>query len=1270
MLTKDGKFVLSEAKIGCWNVNGVWQRINSFRYNKLHNPEVLDIITRKHIFGLIETHHTADDIGNLHVTDYKCFSICRPKDKNAKKYKPSGGLAVYVHQSIREGVSKIPLGGTESIVLKLKQQFFGTASDIYLCFAYCVPKASSVLANNSCMPQDVYEDLLDKLNQCGSDSKVILMGDMNARTQNMADFIANEDNEHVPVPPPQMYETDTVETKVRNNMDQGFNSYGPKFIDLCKTVPLRILNGRVLGDLFGKYTCHRPNGNSAVDYAAVSPCLFKSVRYFSVSDLKPHLSDHNPIELGLRVSSTFSLKQSVYTLLPKPNKVVWDRQLSDKFKFILESPDCKQSFDDFLQTGILPNQTSIDSAVEFVSKVLIKTAENAGMEVKTGAMPRGAVPRRSARVHLGSCKRKSHPKWHDLECQTLLSDLKRTSKLLNNDPKNPWLRGKLAQESKQYKRLSKFKQKLFTESLFAQLKSMHGSEPKKYMELVNSLRSGNFDKTKNSDTEAVEPDDWFDHFSSLLGKNVEKRETEIEMEIFFEQNVDKLSSELDHNFSKAEFLSAVKNTKNSKASSFDCILNEMLKAGVDTLHKVLLPIFNTSLNFNLYPTQWKKDILNPLHKSGDKTDTNNFRGIVVSSCLGKLYSSMLNNRLMKKCTSEKIVHRCQASGKEGVRTADHLLVLRHLINKYIKLKKQKMFVCFYDLKKAYDCVPRIQLFNKLLTQYKIGGKFLRILKNLYTGNEMFVKLNGGLTQPFLTTTGLKQGCIFSPLLFNLYLNDLPNVFDAACDPVYVGASPVSCLMWADDCVVMSTTQAGLQRSMDRTVEHFTSLGLSVNIKKTKVLIFNPSGHGPAKFQNVNFYINNQLVEKCDSYTYLGFIFKPSGSVAAGIKELVTKSNRAYYSMSNVLYENKKMKVDQALELFDMTVTPVCLYAVEYWGILSLPASSFNSKNSLLKAWETFLPETINQKCCRLLLSCHKKSSRLAMLGELGRYPLLVKSLVQTIKYKWSIFNNINNQSLLSEAVSEMSNSEGDNWLSRVNKIESLLGISVNTNVKSAQGVGKYVKQKIKSCFDLFWKDEISDKKVDENGIDHNKLRFYATLKNSFTREPYIDSALSRTQRAWITRLRSSSSRLGIELGRYKNIPISSRVCPYCSTGEIDDEKHLLMFCPVFSTKRACLFGKIGSVSPSFMGLSDEHKLKFILCPTSEIVTKLVNKFIRILFNARDNIDEGVDITQMCYPTYSPPFTFLNSADFDQFSDVDEWEASFSSCSSISSLDER
>ena len=294
---------------------------------------------------------------------------------------------------------------------------------------------------------------------------------------------------------------------------------------------------------------------------------------------------------------------------------------------------------------------------------------------------------------------------------------------------------------------------------------------------------------------------------------------------------------------------------------------------------------------------------------------------------------------------------------------------------------------------------------------------------MYTDNQMYVKLDNGLTQPFTTTTGLKQGCIFSPLLFNLYVNKLPSVFDARCDLVYVGDSPVHCLMWADDTVVMSTTMEGLQRSMDLTSNYFTSLGLSVNVKKTKIMIFNPNGFGPAKYPNMNFHINGKVVDICNSYTYLGFVFKPSGSVAAGVSELLTKTNRAYYSIANILYENKKMKVDDVIGLFDVTVSPVTLYAVEHWGILSLPASSFQSRESLLKAWESFMPETINQKLCRLLLSCHKKSSRLAMIGELGQYPL-----VQTIKYKWSIMRRTNDNSLVSEAVSEMFSCNGENWL--------------------------------------------------------------------------------------------------------------------------------------------------------------------------------------------------------------------------------------------------
>ena len=124
MFNKDGTFSFSEISIGAWNINNIWQRINAFRYNKLHNPNFIEIIKNKKIFSLIETHHTANETGDLHINGYKCFSVCRPKDKNKKRYKPSGGIAAYVHDSIKIGVEKVPTSGSEAIILKLKKNIF------------------------------------------------------------------------------------------------------------------------------------------------------------------------------------------------------------------------------------------------------------------------------------------------------------------------------------------------------------------------------------------------------------------------------------------------------------------------------------------------------------------------------------------------------------------------------------------------------------------------------------------------------------------------------------------------------------------------------------------------------------------------------------------------------------------------------------------------------------------------------------------------------------------------------------------------------------------------------------------------------------------------------------------------------------------------------------------------------------------------------------------------------------------------------------------
>ena len=112
---------------------------------------------------------------------------------------------------------------------------------------------------------------------------------------------------------------------------------------------------------------------------------------------------------------------------------------------------------------------------------------------------------------------------------------------------------------------------------------------------------------------------------------------------------------------------------------------------------------------------------------------------------------------------------------------------------------------------------------------------------MYENNQMFVKLSSGLTQPFNTTVGVKQGCVLSPLIFNLFINDLPDHFDDLCDSLTLCDRKVQTLMFADNVMLFSQSASGLRRAINITVDYFSNINLSVNFDKTQVMIFNSCG---------------------------------------------------------------------------------------------------------------------------------------------------------------------------------------------------------------------------------------------------------------------------------------------------------------------------------------------------------------------------------------------------------------------------------------------
>ena len=198
------------------------------------------------------------------------------------------------------------------------------------------------------------------------------------------------------------------------------------------------------------------------------------------------------------------------------------------------------------------------------------------------------------------------------------------------------------------------------------------------------------------------------------------------------------------------------------------------------------------------------NFLKPIFKKGDTQYTNNFRGLAISSALAKLHSLIMLKRLTTYIKENKLISPNQGF-MEGCRTSDHIFLLQTIIEKVVKKNRKKLFCAFVDFKKAYDTVDRMTLLQQL---EKIGIKGI-FYKNIAAMNEKVeysIKLQKGYLDLISSKLGLKQGCPLSPLLFNIYIDDVKNIFDQNCEPIDFQGKQINHFLYADDLVLLSTTK--------------------------------------------------------------------------------------------------------------------------------------------------------------------------------------------------------------------------------------------------------------------------------------------------------------------------------------------------------------------------------------------------------------------------------------------------------------------------------
>jgi hypothetical protein len=265
------------------------------------------------------------------------------------------------------------------------------------------------------------------------------------------------------------------------------------------------------------------------------------------------------------------------------------------------------------------------------------------------------------------------------------------------------------------------------------------------------------------------------------------------------------------------------------------MMNEIFKYSGEVVLLYLHKFFQRIFDGEEFPSSsWSQGLIFPLFKGGPdefKLDPNKYRGITLLSIIGKTYTSILNKRIYDFIESNNILADEQAGFRRNRSTTDQIFILTEIIK---NRRPRRTFCAFIDIAKAYDKVWRDGLWYKLWKS-GIRGKMWRILKNLYQKVESCILLGDHRTDFFNIQVGVRQGCILSPILFILFINDLCEAIKKLNKGVAFGGRYLSILFFADDIVILAETKEDLEKMLALVYEYSLKWRCKFNYEKCGVI---------------------------------------------------------------------------------------------------------------------------------------------------------------------------------------------------------------------------------------------------------------------------------------------------------------------------------------------------------------------------------------------------------------------------------------------------
>lgn len=952
-----------------------------------------------------------------------------------------------------------------------------------------------------------------------SEGHVLLTGDFNARVGELDD--SNGEG-----------------SQRRGCTDTTVNAHGRRLVEMCKDTGLLLCTGRAKGDehAIPTFWSSARGTASRLDHLLVSPDALPLIQECGVRKGRSD-SDHCPLESI--ISLPLSEQNTSTCTGPSLRRIHWDPKKQNAYVQGLETVG-KEYLD---SSKAAMAHGNVGDALDALRAGMCASAESGGMYVSSGLV-------RPTRL------RPPHKAFFDHECKAL----KRQVRLARLRGDSGW-----KDLERHYHGVVRAKKRAFQRGNISNLIRERAREPRKFWK-----------RWHDTQRPIPEPlmqvqlwDEYLEKVAGTEGSGTEGLSTQA-----YPQQPSAPAERLNCPITLGEVLFAMRNLHNGRATGFQGYPAELLRAaqpenerGEPPKPHLLAPLVAEVLNgcFGLgeVPAEVNVSVITPVYKKGHPLDTGNYRPIAVTEPLMRLYASILNKRIVDFTEDKNLRAASQAGFRPGLSCTHHIFALQHMID-HAHLEKQPLYVCFLDLKGAYDNVPRPLLWE-VLQRLGIHGEMLGAIQSLYSNCTVTMKVGGRCGPRLPSRVGVKQGCPLSPTLFGLFMDGLHRHLHSVCPDgghVMRNGERVIDLEYADDVLLVSDSPQGLQIVLDGMGQWSDSVRMTVSGPKTKAVVF---GKLVSAAQPHVWVCQGQHIEQVTSFPYLGTTFQSPSGIEHTFPKLQKQQLAAW---ARLMRQYGKLdcgvSVGLLLAAFSVLVVPTASYGCEVWAFRKL-------HNDQKKACDKLELRFVS--CLRQITGVRATTSTAILFRELGVSPLRHMWL----KQGFTFWNNVAAlprdhpcHQMALDSCYDATKGTVNNWATAVTRHLRDIGYQF---VSSSDRMSPVDMDRVRFLLGMqsskTWEglDVCPRTCPSKNAQLCTYERWFARPLGLSKENLYLTLPVGGRRLRMFLRFRMGCHGLPNDAGRQRKVPRHQRLCQRCALGEVGDEQHLIFACPAVQTVR-------------------------------------------------------------------------------------------------------